>query len=81
MVLEAQAPCVRHPPPPRVHEDLDILADGHVDMFAMSTDARPRIPKSEMVPQPEDGDELVLATDQEQVEGGRLGVEAVVRRL
>ena len=80
MVLEAQTPCICHPSPAWVHENFDILANGHVNLFAMSADSRVRIPKSEVVLQPRDGDEPIPAPDQEQVEGGRLDVEVMVCR-
>jgi len=46
----------------------------------MSANPRVRIPRSEVVLQPRDRDESIPAPDQEQVEGGRLDVEAVVCR-
>jgi hypothetical protein len=80
VVLEAQTPCVCHPSPPWVYENIDILANGHVNLLAMSAGSRVRIPKSKVVLQPRDGDEPIPAPDQEQVESGRLDVEAVVCR-
>jgi len=80
VVLEAQAPCICHPSPPWVYENIDILANGHVNLLAMSASSRVRIPKSKMVLRPRDGDEPIPAPDQEQVESGRLDMEAMVRR-